>query len=334
MVMHGRGMNAIKTGKCLKSLPARLALLACFVVVLVWGTAASARQQIKIYVDGKVVEHKTLQRTLGAALCEAGIVLGPQDVVRLGPATLVKKGMTAQVVRGVRVRLTADGNTDEILTQPVTVAEVLKKAGVSLGPRDRLNLPLREVVKNNTEIKITRVLEKIEGERFEVPVPLERRADPSMERGRMRLVRAGNPGEGERLVKVTYVDGKPSAREILQERVLRPAVSRIVAFGTLSTAYRGGSVLRFRNVMEMRATAYSAKAGRYTATGQIARYGVVAVDPQVIPLGTRLYVEGYGYATALDVGSAIKGNRIDVFFPSEADCQRWGRRTVSVYILE
>lgn len=323
-----------KPGKYLKSLPARLTLLVCFVILLVWGTAASARQQIKIYVDGKVVEHKTLQRTLGAALCEAGIVLGPQDVVRPGPASLVKRGMTAQVVRGVRVRLTADGNTKEILTQPVTVAEVLKKAGLTLGPGDRLNLPLQDVVKNNTEIKITRILEKVQAERFEVPVPLERRPDPSMERGRMRLVREGNPGEGERLVKVTYVDGKPSAREILQERVLRPAVSRIVAVGTLSTVYRGGSVLRFKNVMEMMATAYSAKAGKHTATGHVARYGVVAIDPQVIPLGTRLYVEGYGYATALDVGSAIKGNRIDVFFPSEADCQRWGRRTVRVYILE
>ena len=61
---------------------------------------------------------------------------------------------------------------------------------------------------------------------------------------------------------------------------------------------------------------------------------MIAVDPRVIPLGTRLYVDGYGYGRALDVGGAIKGNRIDVFLPSEAECRRWGVRTVKVYILE
>jgi 3D (Asp-Asp-Asp) domain-containing protein len=54
----------------------------------------------------------------------------------------------------------------------------------------------------------------------------------------------------------------------------------------------------------------------------------------VIPLGTRLYIEGYGYATAEDIGRAIKGDRVDVFFESESDCARWGRRYTKVYILD
>ena len=58
------------------------------------------------------------------------------------------------------------------------------------------------------------------------------------------------------------------------------------------------------------------------------------MDPSVIPLGTRLYVEGYGYATADDIGSAIKGDRIDVFFESQGDCVRWGRRYTKVYVLQ
>jgi 3D (Asp-Asp-Asp) domain-containing protein len=61
---------------------------------------------------------------------------------------------------------------------------------------------------------------------------------------------------------------------------------------------------------------------------------VVAVDPQVIPLGTQLYVEGYGYARALDVGPAITGNRIDVFLDSADEARHWGVRRVKVYILE
>ncbi|MDU5070096.1 3D domain-containing protein [Finegoldia magna] len=88
----------------------------------------------------------------------------------------------------------------------------------------------------------------------------------------------------------------------------------------------------------MRSTAYTsdpAENGGYstTAMGTAIRYGVVAVDPNVIPLGTRLYIEGYGYARAEDTGGAIKGNRIDLVFGSKSQSNNWGRRTVRVTIL-
>ena len=60
---------------------------------------------------------------------------------------------------------------------------------------------------------------------------------------------------------------------------------------------------------------------------------VIAVDPNVIPLGTHVWVEGYGEAIAADTGGAIKGNRIDLFMPSEDNANNWGRRTVTVEIL-
>lgn len=71
-----------------------------------------------------------------------------------------------------------------------------------------------------------------------------------------------------------------------------------------------------------------------TATGMTPQVGVVAVDPNVIPLHTKLYIEGYGYATAGDTGGAIKGNRIDVFKNTRSECREWGRRQVKVYIIE
>lgn len=88
----------------------------------------------------------------------------------------------------------------------------------------------------------------------------------------------------------------------------------------------------------MRSTAYTSdpsENGGYstTAMGTAIRYGVAAVDPNVIPLGTRLYIEGYGYARAEDTGGAIKGNKIDLVFGSKAQSNRWGRRTVRVTIL-
>jgi 3D (Asp-Asp-Asp) domain-containing protein len=83
----------------------------------------------------------------------------------------------------------------------------------------------------------------------------------------------------------------------------------------------------------MNASAYS-HTGRNTASGIYPYKGAVAVDPRVIPIGTRLYIEGYGYAKALDVGSAVKGNKIDLFFETESQARRWGRRPVKVYVLE
>ncbi len=70
-----------------------------------------------------------------------------------------------------------------------------------------------------------------------------------------------------------------------------------------------------------------------TATGVMARFGIAAVDPRVIPLHTLLYVEGYGFALAADTGGAIKGNRIDLCFDSRAQAYRWGRKNVKVHIL-
>ncbi|APU61748.1 3D domain-containing protein [Clostridium botulinum] len=92
----------------------------------------------------------------------------------------------------------------------------------------------------------------------------------------------------------------------------------------------------YSKVMVMEATAYAGDG--ITASGNGTNrnpngYSTIAVDPRVIPLGSRVYVEGYGYAIAHDTGGDIKGNRIDLFMNSEAECNSWGRRSVKVYIL-
>lgn len=86
------------------------------------------------------------------------------------------------------------------------------------------------------------------------------------------------------------------------------------------------------SILSMEATAYSGDG--ITASGTATRKGIIAVDPRIIPIGTNVYVQGYGYAIAADTGGAIKGNIIDLFFPSNADAQSWGRRSVNVYILK
>jgi 3D (Asp-Asp-Asp) domain-containing protein len=85
----------------------------------------------------------------------------------------------------------------------------------------------------------------------------------------------------------------------------------------------------------MQATAYLPTDGDgkcITATGVRARHGVVAVDPRVIPLGSRVYIPGYGVALAADTGGAIKGNKIDIYLDSHSECLQRGRHAETVYI--
>lgn len=89
-----------------------------------------------------------------------------------------------------------------------------------------------------------------------------------------------------------------------------------------ATAYEGSAI----------SCGYWAKFHR-TYTGMTPRRGIVAVDPRVIPFHTKLYIEGYGYGVAEDIGGAIKGNHIDVFIPSLREARKWGRKKVRVYIL-
>jgi 3D (Asp-Asp-Asp) domain-containing protein len=105
---------------------------------------------------------------------------------------------------------------------------------------------------------------------------------------------------------------------------------------TITTA--SGQVLRYTSTISVEASAYTG--GGTTATGTTARYGAIAVDPTVIPYGTKMYIVSddgswiYGEATAEDCGGAIKGNIIDLYFDDYSTCIQFGRRSCTVYILE
>lgn len=113
-------------------------------------------------------------------------------------------------------------------------------------------------------------------------------------------------------------------------RGIRPTAGDILARNTPLTS-RGGFI-RSKPLI-MNSTAYDASAGQITKMGTRVCRGTVAVDPRVIPLGSRLYIEGYGEALACDTGGAIKGNIIDVWFPTRGEALRWGRRRVTVWII-
>jgi 3D (Asp-Asp-Asp) domain-containing protein len=164
--------------------------------------------------------------------------------------------------------------------------------------------------------------------------------DRALFKGQETVRSAGQPGTEDRRVAVLYADG----RAVLAMRgpwsIVTPPVPRVVAIGTRATIASRGDFAG-REFMVFVATAYypgpdnfGGGVGPRTAIGLLAERGVVAVDPSVIPLGTHLYIEGYGYAVAGDTGGDIQGHRIDLCYNTYQEAMHFGRRQVRVFILD
>lgn len=180
-----------------------------------------------------------------------------------------------------------------------------------------------------------RVVEKVETKTlaFSTQFETSRNVGP----GRMVRRQEGRAGFIRRVWAVTQRNGKTISRRLLSEE-RRDPVHELYHVGRAGFAASRSNFVRGR-VLTMTATAYSPDAGRgssatfRTKTGRRAQFGVVAVDPRVIPLNTIVFVEGYGLALACDVGGAIRGNKIDLCVPTRREAIQFGRRKVRVHIL-
>jgi len=173
-----------------------------------------------------------------------------------------------------------------------------------------------------------------------IPYPTLRKATSQLRSGTSRTVQNGVNGEKQIVYRVYFkTDGVELRREIVSTRIVKHSVPEIVEEGRQDSLPSRG-YFSGRRVVIMSATVYDpyhcggSGSGR-TAAGLQGGYGVVAVDPKFVPLGTRLFIEGYGYAVAADTGGAIKGNRIDLGIDSKHDASSIkNMKAVRVHILD
>jgi len=332
--------------------------IALFVVIFLSVAASTFNliisniKEITIKDDHIVMNVKTFKSTVGELLKEQNINLSVDDEVQPGQSEKLTDSMEVVIRRAIPVTILVDGNEVTVNTTGETVREVLEKANISLNEKDMVNYALADKILDNMRIQITRVTEDIITLTDKIPYKTIKRPNYSMEKGQERIVQEGAEGISEKQYAVVFHDGKEVSRQLIGEKILTEPKNRIYEDGTIAVARTSrGETFRYKRVLDMQATAYDLsyescgkKPGdKYygiSATGMQVRRGIVAVDPRVIPLYSRLYIEAadgswvYGYAVAGDTGSAVKGNIIDLFMDSPTEVKNFGRRKAKVYILE
>ncbi|HHU52329.1 MAG TPA: DUF348 domain-containing protein [Firmicutes bacterium] len=314
-----------------------LGLLSVFAVILY----ALIVKEVTVSIDGQRIRLRTSASTVQAVMADHGFLITEGDRVYPPLDAEVTEGMQIQVERGVNFVLSVDGTEIPLRAAPSPVQEVLAQAGVTLGPLDKTSIPLEERVWEGLRFKVTRVRVAPVFTKTPIKPTTIYINDDKLEIGKRKVLTKGEPGLLEKEYEVTYEDGREVKRVVKGERIVKHAIRERVAVGTKPhTLVTRGRVIKYKEVRTMDASAYTPGpescgiyADGYTATGKKAGYGIVAVDPRVIPLGTKLYIEGYGFAAAEDVGSAIKGNRIDLCYETVREALLFGRRKVKVYIL-
>jgi len=260
-------------------------------------------------------------------------------VVQFGVSYKKGEGVAFHVFEDTPVKVQVDGGTVVTRAPFPRLESILQEAGVELGGNDRAEAKIVTGEENIPEINVVRVRKRVIGEEEPIPFPVRRVRDLYLAPGETKVRSPGQPGVLLKKFEVTTENGQEVTRKELGSEVIKQPVPRIIAYGARTTpevrqtASRGGPEGNARQVIRVVATAYT-HTGSPTATGVMPYVGGVAVDPNVIPLGSRLYIEGYGPARAVDTGGLIKGNRVDLFFDSATECYKWGRREVNVYVME
>jgi len=316
-------------------------------IVLLLSLTAFAKNTYYINDGGRVLVHTTYATDPAEILDEAGVELDSGDTY-ITQAVTGASEITVQ--RRQTITVTVGGRTQKVYSYGETVEDLIHRLKLQLQPDQILSQPLTAQTYNGMILTVQQgqLVEDV----CSVPIPFETIycQDPSLPEGQEVVLIPGVEGELLRTDSVYYLDGKEQSRTEISSVITRQSVNALIAIGTKvdqpaqSGTFIGanGEALRYLRKLTVKATAYSKYdpgCNDYTATGTLARYGVVAVDPKVIPLGSKLYIMSsdgsfiYGHAVAEDTGGSIRGNRIDLYFDSVEQCMVFGRRECTVYVL-
>ena len=325
---------------------------------------------VEVVYRGESFTAKVADGTVAEAISAAGFTLSGAEEVTPSLDAQVYEGMVIEITADSYAVVTVDGETREIATKAKTVDALLSEQGITVNKDDIINVDYSDEIFDGIEIVINRVEYKEEIKTESVDYDFITKETDDMYLGVTMIDTYGVEGEKELTYKCKYIDGELVDSELISEKITVEPVDQVELVGTyeepvyeepeydysyddsysdnLYTPGSGGTFtdhngdkVSYTQVYTGSATAYYAAEGSYTATGTPVYKGGVAVNPNLIPYGTQLYIVSsdgsfvYGYATAVDTGGALMSGEalVDVFYPTYDECVIWGRRDVTVYIL-
>lgn len=331
-------------------------------------------EEVIVTIDDVEETFYTTREVIGDFLKDEDFAFSDHDDVSFDVEDKIVSGLTLDVTTAFEVTINDGGDEQTVWTTGGSIGDLLDHHGVTLEEKlDKIKPSLDESLEEETVITITRVEKATDKIEEKVDFKTEEQEDDTLAKGEEKIISEGKAGTIVKTFEITKENGEEVNRELTNEEIKEASENRVVAIGTkdpeppkqeLATLASETESKPSENktddapkeseskstestsssdeeVLSMNATAYSANCNGctgITATGinlnEDPNLKVVAVDPNVIPLGSKVWVEGYGNAVAGDTGGAIKGNRIDVHVPTSADASRYGWQKVQVKILK
>jgi uncharacterized protein YabE (DUF348 family) len=312
-------------------------------------------QEVYVHLDEKEDTVFTTSETVGELMDELDIEVGQYDDVKPSVEEPIVEGLNIHYESAFQVTLFSDGEEETLWTTSTTVADFLEKESITLEELDRVEPSEDERLVKETDINVIRVEKVTDVVEEAVDFATVTENDSSLEKGSEKVKQQGQQGKVEKHYEVVFENGEEVSRELVKENVVEESEDRIVAVGTQqppetvsrgsnSSSNSGSSSSESSSSNEWKtftATAYTANCNGcsgVTSTGIDLNANpdanVIAVDPNVIPLGSRVEVKGHGTYIAGDTGGAIQGNKIDIFIPNRDQVRAFGRRTVELRVLD
>lgn len=327
------------------------------VVVCLVGSLSQTAQAENTYVitDGDAVKvHTTFASDPAKVLQEAGVDLSADDIYTTESVDGVSE---IKVQRAQTITVHSRGNTLQTSSYGERLDALFVRMGIVIDDSVVVSLPLDTMSYDGMEVKVEQKVTSTESYTVEIPFETAYCEDPTLEAGVEKILVTGKVGQKLCTADVVYVDGTEATRNVYQETVTVEPVTQVIVKGTgekvgqtsdmpligdgvivLST----GEVLTYTRKDQFVATAYThtdAGCDEYTANGTRVKWGVVAVDPAVIPYGTRMFIVSndgtyvYGLSTAEDCGGAIQNKRLDLYMETTEECFQFGVKDCTVYFL-
>lgn len=314
-------------------------------------------------VDGNKTKTLTFNEgTVADALKAAGMKLSENDVVSFSANTELEPDMEIKIARWYEINLDVCGKKTTQEVPAGTVAEALDFLNITLGENDVLVTDKNTKVSDGLDIVIQTVTYKEVKTEEKIAFDTVYKDTSELYIDETKVETEGVEGVRTIVTRQKYINGKLDSEEKVSNKVTTKPVDEVILRGTAEKVSYvqtnsgsisvnetdnvltdvNGNQVEYTQVLTGSGTAYTAPEGALTSTGRVAQYGVVAVNPNIIPYGSELYIVSndgeivYGYAVAGDTGGAMmSGEAIcDLYYPTYDDCTVFGRRDITIYVLK